>query len=243
MKQCPQCNSVYPEDSLRFCGRDGSPLVDLSQTAAGFASLPISPSEIVLLHGEQFAPQGGGSFNTSVDVPLSGLAVGARELALMTLSAMVLGCEQAGSAYLQPGQKGGLSSSDILFVSQGPMNNVHWQEWSLEYRFCGILNQGVQRRLSHVVTQLWQGDFKRRIAGGWIHARTLVLQGLAARNLISAPPDFSVVQVEPMLVNLPAEETTEPIKQLFSETSGQRRQIWAALQAEIEAGINQRAKA
>jgi hypothetical protein len=39
------------------------------------------------------------------------------------------------------------------------------------------------------------------------------------------------------------EETTEPLKSLFSEVSAQRRQIWTALQRDIETGINQRAGA
>jgi hypothetical protein len=46
MKQCPQCNGVYPDEGLKFCGRDGSPLVDLSQAAGGFPSLPVSPAKL-----------------------------------------------------------------------------------------------------------------------------------------------------------------------------------------------------
>jgi hypothetical protein len=229
---------VYSDEGLKFCGREGSPLVDLSYTVGGFPSLPISPSEIVLLCGEQFAGRGG---SVVVKAPISGDLVDARQLALMMLTAMVLSCEQAGSIYVHPGQEGRFWSGNCLYVSPGRMKRVRWQEWSLEYRLAGIMRDGATRQLPHIVTQLWQQDF-RRIAAAWIHARTLVLQGLAARNLVSAPPDFSVVQVAPMLVNLPAEETTEPIKQLFSETAAQRKQIWAALQADIETGINGRAK-
>jgi len=65
---------------------------------------------------------------------------------------------------------------------------------------------------------------------------------LASRHLISAAPDFSTVGVAPALASLPMEETTEPLKSLFSEVSAQRPHIWAALQRDIETGINQRAR-
>jgi hypothetical protein len=183
MKQCPQCHDVYPDEGLKFCGRDGSPLVDLSQAVGGFASLPVSPSEIVLLHGEQFAGPGD---STVVKVPTSGALVDAVQLARMILAAMVLGCEQAGSIRLQAGPTGG-----CLLVSEGPIRNVRWQEWSLEYRLCGIMGQGINRQLPHLIAQLWQRDFRAQFGEAWIHAGTLVLQGLASRNLISAAPDFS----------------------------------------------------
>lgn len=231
MKQCPQCNDVYSDEGLRFCGRDGSPLVDLSLAAGGFPSLPISPSEIVLLYGEEFASRTG-SF--VVKVPISGALVDAMPLARMILTAVVLGCEQAGSIHLQAG--------GCLFVSQGPIKNVRWQQWSLEYRLSGIMSRGVNRQLPPIIGELWQRDFRRQFGEAWIHARTLVLQGLASRHLISAAPDFSNVGVAPALANLPREETIEPLKSLFSEVSAQRPQIWAALQRDIETGINQRAK-
>ena len=234
MKQCPQCHDIYPDEGLKFCGRDGSPLVDLSQAVGGFASLPVSPSEIVLLHGEQFAGPGD---STVVKVPISGALVDALQLARMILAAMVLGCEQAGSIRLPAGPTGG-----CLLVSEGPIRNVRWQEWSLEYRLCGIMGQGINRQLPHLIAQLWQRDFRAQSGEAWIHARTLVLQGLASRNLISAAPDFSNVGVAPALSALPGEETTEPLKSLFSEVSAQRPNIWAALQRDFTTGINQRAR-
>lgn len=239
MKQCPQCQDVFPDEGLKFCGRDGSPLVDLSQAVGGFASLPISPSEIVLLYGEQFAGRTG---DTVVKVPISGALVDAMQLARMILTAMVLGCEQAGSIHLQVGTTGGIWGGSCLFVSPGPIKNVRWQEWSLEYRLCGIMGQGINRQLPHLISQLWQKDFRRQFAEAWIHARTLVLQGLGARKLISGAPDLSNVAVAPALSNLPHEETIEPLKNLFSEVSAQRPEIWAALQKDIATGINQRSR-
>jgi len=85
-------------------------------------------------------------------------------------------------------------------------------------------------------------DFRAQLGEAWVHARNLVLQGLAARKLISAAPDFSTVGVAPALATLPMEETIEPLKSLFSEVSAQRPHIWAALQRDIETGINQRAR-
>jgi len=231
MKQCPQCNGVYPDEGLKFCGRDGSPLVDLSQAVGGFPSLPVSPSEIVLLYGEHFAGRAG---SLVMKVPISGALVDAMQLARMISTAMVLGCEQAGSIHLQAG--------GCLLISQGPIKNVRWQQWSLEYRLCGIMSQGVTRQLPPLIGQLWQRDFRRQFGEAWIHARTLVLQGLESRKLISAAPDFSSVGVAPALATLPMEETTEPLKGLFSEVSAQRPHIWAALQRDIETGINQRAR-
>jgi len=231
MKQCPQCNGVYPDEGLKFCGRDGSPLVDLSHAAGGFPSLPVSPSEIVLLYGEQFAGPAG---SLAVKVPISCALVDATQLARMILTAMVLGCEQAGSIHLQ--------AAGCLLISPGPIKNVRWQQWSLEYRLCGIMGHGINRQLPPLIGQLWQRDFRRQFGEAWIHSRTLVLQGLASRKLISAAPDFSTVGVAPALATLPMEETTEPLKSLFSEVSTQRPHIWAALQRDIENGINQRAR-
>jgi hypothetical protein len=185
------------------------------------------------LYGEQFA---GPADSLAVKVPISGALVDAMQLARMMLTATVLGCEQSGSIRLQAG-------SGCLLISQGPIKNVRWQQWSLEYRLCGIMGQGVNRQLPPLISQLWQRDFRRQFGEAWIYARTLVLQGLASRHLISAAPDFSTVGVAPTLASLPMEETTEPLKSLFSEVSAQRRQIWTALQRDIETGINQRAGA
>ena len=238
MKQCPQCQHVYVDEATKFCAVDGSPVVDLSYAVGGFPSLPVSPSEIVLLFGEQFAGQSEGAV---VKVPISGALVDAGQLGLKMVAAAVLACEQAGSIRLQVGAKGGIRGGTCLNLSRGPIPNVRWQHGSIEYRLCGIMSQGITRQLAHVVTQLWQRDFRRNVAGAWIHCRTLVLQGLATRNLISASPDFSVVHVAPALASLPPEETTEPLKQLFMETSAQRQAIWAALQQDIQAGVNKRA--
>lgn len=259
MKQCPQCKGAYPNDAQEFCGRDGAQLVDLAEQAA-FASLPISPSEIVLLNGEQFAPvSGGGFFQAGMQVPISGAMVDALQLGKMMLSAMVLACEQAGSIHLQRGPAPWLQfRSPRLFVSAGPMN-IRWPQGSLEDRLCGLLSQGVHKvnwlyrhsheplnqggthKLNWLVDDLWQRNFRRNLAAAWIHARTMVLQGLAARNLISTPPDFSIVQVAPALASLPAEQTTEPLKRLFDETVTQRQPLWAALQSDIRTGVAQRA--
>ncbi len=231
MKQCPQCHNVYADEGQVFCGRDGSPLVELSQAVGGFASLPISPSEIVLLFGEQFAGQTG---STVVKVPISGVLVDAQQLAVMMLCATVLACEQAGSIRLQ--------TSSCLLISAGPIKNVRWQNWSLEDRLCRIVGPATNLQLPPVVAGLWQKNFKRQSGEAWIHARTLVLQGLATRKLISASPDFSSVGVAPALSTLPPEETIEPLKNLFNEVSVQRPAIWAALQRDIVTGVNQRAK-
>jgi hypothetical protein len=104
------------------------------------------------------------------------------------------------------------------------------------------MSQGINRQLPHLIAQLWQRDFRAQFGEAWIHARNLVLQGLAARKLISAAPDFSTVGVAPALATLPTEETIEPLKSLFSEVSAQRPNIWAALQRDIATGINQRAR-
>jgi hypothetical protein len=231
MRQCPQCQSVYPDAEQRFCARDGSPLVELSQAVGGFPSLPISPSEIVLLFGEQFAGQAGSAV---VKVPISSALVDARQLGLMILSAAVLACEQAGSIQLQ--------ASSCLLVSAGKIKNVRWQHWSLEQRICAIVGPGTNLHLPRVVAGLWQKDFRRQLGAAWIHARTLVLQGLAARTLINVSQDFSSVQTAPVLATLPSEETIEPLKSLFDEVSMQRPAIWAGLQRDIELGVRQRAK-
>jgi hypothetical protein len=242
MKQCPQCKSAYPDEGLKFCGRDGVQLADLAEQAH-FASLPISPSEMILLYGEQFAPAlGGGFLQTRMQVPISGAMVDAMQLVKMMLTAMILATEQAGSSYLRIGTTSLMSMrSQQLFVSAGPMN-IRWPQGSLEDRLCGMLSQGATLQLDNLVYALWQRNFRRNLAAAWIHARTLVLQGLAARNLISAPPDFSSVSVAPALASLPAEQTTEPLKRLFDETVRLRQPLWAALQGDIQAGINRRAE-
>jgi hypothetical protein len=231
MKQCLQCHHVFPDEGQIFCGRDGSPLVELSQVAGGFASLPISPSEIVLLFGEQFAGHTG---SLVIEVPLSGALVDAQHLAVMILTAAVLACEQAGSIRLE--------ASRCVLISAGAIKNVRWQEFSLEDRLCRIVGQGTNLQLPPIIAGLWQKTFRRQLGEAWIHARTLVLQGLATRKLISAAPDFSSVGVDPALATLPPEETIEPLKNLFSEVATQRPAIWAGVQRDVALGVQQRAK-
>src|SRR6185369_4215608 len=100
--------------------------------------------EIVLLYGEQFAGPAG---SLAVKVPISGALVDAVQLARMMLTAVVLGCEQAGSIHLQAG-------IGCLLISPGPIKNVRWQQWSLEYRLCGIMGHVINRQLPALIAQL-----------------------------------------------------------------------------------------
>jgi hypothetical protein len=247
MKQCPKCQSVYPDDSLRFCARDGGELVHLGEHETIFPSLPISPSEIILLNGDQFSPTSSGGFfqSPTVQIPTSGSEVDAVQLGKMILSAMVLCCEQAGSIYLQLGPAPKLTfRPHQLYLNAGP-TNIRWQPGSLEDRLCGMLSQTETTPLTKLVYALWQRNFahlddKRAISASWKHASTLVLQGLAARNLIKADSKFKNCEVSTSLTAIPAEHTTTPIKRLFDQTVTGRQPFWAALQADIQLAVTHR---
>jgi hypothetical protein len=249
MKQCPQCKSAYPDEGSKFCGRDGAELIDLGNQAATFTSLPISPSEIILLNGEQFSPISTGGFfqGAAVQVPTTGALVDAVQLGKMILSAMVLGCEQSGYIHLQIGPAPRLTfRPHQLHLSAGPMS-MRWQQESLEDRLCGMLAQGGTHPLTKLIYALWQRSFGSQMqenqGAAWKHARTLVLQGLAARSLIkAADPKFKNCQVLPSLTAIPAEQTTEPLKRLFDQTVTERQQLWAALQGDIESAVMHRGR-
>jgi hypothetical protein len=243
MKECPQCKTAYAGDEQSFCGNDGTPLVDVEVPAAEpgsfLTSLPISPSEIVLLNGDQFAPElVGGAFQLVLQVPTTGKLVDAVQLTKMMLSAMVLCTAKAGASYLQTAPAPRLSMRDErIFVSSGPAT-VSWPQGSLEDRFCAMLRRDATAPLSTLICELWDRMFSSNIAASYAHGRTLVLQGLAARNLIKATANFSSCQVLQSLTEIPADQSTEPLKALFTRVSSERQSLWVALQGDIQAAMS-----
>jgi hypothetical protein len=227
MQRCPNCQRIYYDDLLEFCGRDGSPLMEFAPVSP-FAGLPITPSEIVLLFGEQFAPVRNGSFTSGVAAPISGVVVETQPLITLMISAAVLACEQAGALYLQM-QSG-------IFISAGPVL-TQWPQGSFEYQLCEVVKTG-PKKLWYAIGSLWQRNFPRNPVASWVHGRTLVLQGLKARNLVQG--DFSSCQVWQPLTQLPREQTVDAVRRLFDEGS-KRQPLWGALQGDIQKAIFERA--
>ncbi len=56
MKRCPKCQQTSANETMKYCAHDGALLVNQEASATtAMVSLPLSPSEMVLLHGELFA--------------------------------------------------------------------------------------------------------------------------------------------------------------------------------------------
>jgi hypothetical protein len=163
----------------------------------------------VLLYGEQFA---GPADSLAVKVPISGALVDAMQLARMISTAVVLGCEQAGSIHLQAGR----------VPSNISRPNQKCSVAAVESGIPSLRHHGPRRESS--VTSPHRATLAARLSpavwGGLDSCQDPGPAGLASRKLISAAPDFSTVGVAPALASLPMEETTEPLKSLFSEVSG-----------------------
>ncbi len=145
-----------------------------------FLSSPLAPSEVVLLHGPQFAPptEPGGRTAPFLDMP----AISLPSLGESLLAAALLAGEQAGTLVITQGKRRillGLFHRPTLYLQLGGTSGA-WPAHSLEAQLHRQLSRGVTTPIALLpLLKGWQLP-----AASWLGVIEGIQQGLTARGLL-----------------------------------------------------------
>ena len=212
-------------------------------TQTGTAAL--APSEIVLLHADEFAPAAG-ALDAKMDyLHMEGKAQ-AKGLGRALFTGAFLGMEQAGALRLESRAKKamfGRRSVPALFA-EGAGGPVPWPEGSLEARIAQTL-QGGAAEVGEIVYRLLGKD-------STVHynlAPDLAQAGLAGRGVLEAEETQHMKILSRRRYRLPdaargppATFPAGPVSQLLDATERGRPEIWKMLRDAIDSGGARRQK-
>jgi|GEM_PF-1937937 len=206
----------------------------------------LTPSEVVLLHGERFATR---SIAGNVTVPGTDRTVAADQLTTAILSATLLANEDAGAIRFEVGERArwlGLRSRTALFVvPDGPA--PEWPRGTLEWAIptflleMGSVEDDDRIALAALVDALFDGDE----TDPWRYVIGLVKDGLAARGLLERRPErwfrLPTGRTEyghtEELDRLVADASPDRIERQFSSVETARPELWKLLRWEIERAV------
>lgn len=210
------------------------------------AAQQLSPSELILLRGDEFAAVAG-TFGYRVELLHRQLNVKATEIGLAAQAAVFLAAEQAGNVRFEIKPKKallGLKTINAVYASAGSTPPA-WPANSLEFGLCHMVSFGTYE-VEDLVYQLLEDD----AASGWQQAVWIIKRGLIRRNLlvkeeIKHMKIFSTThyRLPESTMQLAARMQTEPIKQMLSAAGQQRPDLWQALSEEISRGVGRRKEA
>ncbi len=211
----------------------------MNKTCPAFALL--APSELVLLHGEHFAPRGNLLDKTAllhVDLDVS-----AKHLARALLHIGLLANEQAGALRLEARQKSallGLAKSQALYADPAGAPPA-WPEHSLEAQaraLAGQLHARKQNDIYTLVYTLLQHD----TANPWQSLIEMVEAGLARRGLLQAAAVGKKVQytLPPSTAEMASSQSIAPLQQWLADTERSRPELFKLLASQVESGLKRR---
>lgn len=206
---------------------------------------PLTPSEIVILHGEKFIPR---SRFTSVKLPHKDDKVILDRLLKTMLAAAILANEKAGALALPMGYRQVLRlKRDTLLVRQaGPVPD--WPEHSLEAAM-GQQAALLQQDKVYEANQLVYGWLGKKLHNAWQYAFHRVRMNLVSRGILET------IKVKKLLIfpgtdyalspggrELLEQQAIEPVQQLLDDCQQQHPQVWKMLWAQIEYGFVRRGR-
>jgi len=211
------------------------------------AQNPFTPSELVLLNGDQFATPV--RFGNNVSLVHTEGKVSAEQLGQAILTAAILSAEQAGDLRLEARQKRammGLRKVTTLYAVPG-RNASPWPEGSLE-RQLGPLAQRLltdkgQNEVSNVI-YAWLGQDS---AVPWTVAIDHVKQGLATRGLLETVEEkkLKLFTSKSYLVTdrtaaLVAKQPLAAVHDLLATMQRDRPEVWQLLTNQIRDAVRRR---
>lgn len=218
-------------------------------TLDALLTYPLTPSELVLLNGEAFAPRAG----LADRLPLlnSEVVVTATVLVRAMLAAAFLVNEQAGTLHLEARPRPtpfGPSKLRTLFVEPGEAAPA-WPASSLE---ASLPTLAAQLRPSHgapeagAVVHAW---LEADTPNPWHQAAALMQHGLADRGLLEVTEviQFGFVRTQAHRLaagtaSLAAEGPLGAVRELLEDCARRRPEIWAQLAEQIDGGLRRRLK-
>jgi hypothetical protein len=204
------------------------------------AAATLTPSEVVVLHGEQFAGEGG-LLRANEVLLLSGAKVRADQLAEAALAALVLANEQAGHLRLALEKKKvffGLFKREALMAY--PATPGAWPARSAEW----AISQSVQERPKEVDDLLSQ-FISEQTSNGSGQALAQVKAGMAARGVLEVE-EKKVLKVFTTSTFVASDSTRamaaaarpDEVKELLGACERQRPEVWKALMADVRGAID-----
>jgi len=208
-----------------------------------FAPFPLTPSELVYLHGDQYASRK--SFN-NVKLLHIDLGVSASELAYAMLSTALLACEAEGVLrFMVSQQKGLLKSHDALSAVVGPAGAI-WPSPSIESRLLKNrlqLDPNAPYFVSSMVYDLLSADSAAPGADIVNLCKPYMAQrGLIVQNEKKTLKVFTSYTYELPQATLQGARQfpMERINQMLSSTQQTRPDFWKMLIANIKTGVSMR---
>ncbi len=211
---------------------------------------PLTPSELVLLNGEAFAPRAG--LGDRLPLLNSDAVVSATELVRAMLAAAFLVNDHAGCLRLEarPRQTPfGPSKLPTLYVESGDAAHP-WPAPSLEARLSTLAAQLGSRYgapEAGAVVHAWLGA---DTPNPWHQAAALVQRGLADRALLEVADVVQFGFVKTQAYRLPASAASlaaqgplDSVRELLRACAQGRPEIWRQLSEQIDGGVRQRLKA
>jgi hypothetical protein len=205
----------------------------------------LAPSEIVLLHADEFAPAAG-ALDAKMDYLHKEGKAQAKGLGRVLLTAAFLGMEQAGALRLESRAKKtlfGLRTVPAL-LAEGTGAPAAWPEGSLEARIAQAL-QGGAAEVSAIVYRLLGKDSNAH----YNLAPDLAQAGLAGRGVLEVEKTQHMKILSGQRFRLPdaargllVEFPAGSVRQALDATEQGRPELWQALRDAIDSGVARRQK-
>ena len=144
---------------------------------------PFTPSELVLLHGDQFAKK---VMMGNIKLLHTDASVSFSQLGQAILASAVLADENAGNLRLEVRQEKatfGLRKVKKLYANPTP-HKVDWPEFSLEHELPRIAERVKNENDSYQVSNLIYAWLRQDSSSPWQSTIEMVKSGLAERDLL-----------------------------------------------------------
>ena len=218
----------------------------MSTYASTVSTAPLSPSELVLLKGEQFAKK---SFSGNIKLLHIDNKVSAKEIGQVMLMVALLANEQTGTVHLEVGQKKallGLRKVNTLFVTPGDIT-VSWPDNSLESEIPTLAKQLLADKGSNEVSTIFYTWLRKDSVNPWQSVVEMVKEGMASRGYLEEIEQkrlkfFTLTHYElpESTYSLAAQQSTEPVKQLLTMCEQTRPEVWKFLVKHIKTTVSRR---
>ena len=209
-------------------------------------TMVFTPSEVVILNGEHFAPSA--SVFNKYEVLASGQGVNANKLAVAAWSAALLTNEQYGLIRLTPSVNStlfGLVKTPTLLVEPTSVQ-PGWPAGTLEADLLQVASrlQTTRQNNLHMIVYSWLGsDY-----GAPFHmVLQMVEQGLGQRGLMQEIEGRTLGIFKTKKLVLPdstrpliAGQSIAPVQQMLQQCEQFRPDVWKVMQKNIEKAISQR---
>lgn len=214
----------------------------MSQVQPDAGSIRLTPSEIVLLHGDRFAGEAG-MLRGKTELLTADRKVSTDQLAEAALAAMVLGSEQAGGVRLEARTKKvlfGLMSRRTLYVEAA--GGAAPPEGTLEAGFRANLGTG-PREVDDVIHDMLEMDTSYPAEDVLDRVRAgLFRRGLLERDEVKKLKIFTsyVYRLAAVTPDLLREQPADPVRRLLDECERSRPEVWQLLRKHIGSALARR---